>query len=127
MILDVTAALIVNKGKILLARRGPGVPHTGRWEFPGGKPKLEETYEEAIVREIKEELGMTCRVVRFVGEGWDENGEQKIRLLGYELTWESGELTPSDHDLICWVAPEELLSYDLLAPDVPIAKAYIGR
>ncbi|MCG8471770.1 MAG: (deoxy)nucleoside triphosphate pyrophosphohydrolase [Desulfobacterales bacterium] len=124
---DITAALIVKKGKILLARRRPGIAHAGAWEYPGGKPLPDETAEDAIVREIREELGIVCRVVGFVGEGRGQNGEKPIRLLGFEMTWESGEIVPSDHDLIHWVAPENLLDYTLLPPDIPIAKTFIAK
>ena len=120
--LTVTAALIRKEGKILVARRRPGLRHAGRWEFPGGKPEAGETPEEAIVREIQEELGITTSVTDYVGESVAHNGERQIRLLAFELAWEKGSIVPTDHDRIEWALPEGLLAYDLLEPDRPIAR-----
>ncbi|BCS97056.1 NUDIX hydrolase [Desulfoluna limicola] len=125
--LTVTAALIRKEGRILVARRRPGISHAGRWEFPGGKPEQGESPEEAIVREIEEEMGIMTTVDAYFGESIAHNGNTNIRLLVFELTWERGELTPVDHDRIDWVRPEELLGYDLLEPDVPIAREFIER
>ena len=124
--LTVTAALIRKEGKILVARRRPGLRHAGRWEFPGGKPEAGETPEEAIIREIQEELGITTSVTAYVGESIANNGERKIRLLAFELSWDEGTLAPTDHDRIEWALPEALLTYDLLEPDRPIARAIMA-
>lgn len=125
--LTVTAALIRKEGKLLVARRRPGISHAGRWEFPGGKPEKGETPEEAIVREIEEEMGIMTSVDAYFGESIAHNGNTDIRLLVFELTWETGELVPVDHDRVDWVRPEVLLDYDLLEPDIPIARRFIKR
>ncbi len=120
--LTVTAALIRRGDKILIARRRPGLRNAGRWEFPGGKPEAGETPEMAIVREIREELGITTTVTAYIGESIASNDDKEIRLLVFELIWEGGELIPVDHDRIDWVSPEALTGYDLLEPDIPIAQ-----
>lgn len=125
--LTVTAALIRKEGKILIARRRPGISHAGRWEFPGGKPEVGETPEEAIVREIEEEMGIMTTVDAYFGESIAHNGNTDIRLLVFELTWNKGEMTPMDHDRVDWVHPKELLDYDLLEPDIPIAHQCMKR
>ncbi|VFQ44481.1 (deoxy)nucleoside triphosphate pyrophosphohydrolase [Desulfoluna butyratoxydans] len=125
--LTVVAAIIRKKGTILVARHRAGTRHGGRWEFPGGKVEDGETPEEAIVREIREELGIRASVVTYVGESIAHTGTAAIRLLGYELKWESGDLAPTDHDRIDWVRPRDLLSYDLLEPDLPLARRYMQR
>jgi len=125
--LTVTAALIRKEGKILVARHRPGTRHAGRWEFPGGKLEAGETPEEAIVREIREELGIHTRVDAFFGESIAHNGTTDIRLLVFELTWETGDLVLVDHDRIDWVRPQDLLTYELLEPDLPIARKYADR
>ena len=60
----VVAAIIVNSGKVLSCKRGYG-NHKGEWEFPGGKIENGETFEEALKREIKEELDIEIEVERF--------------------------------------------------------------
>lgn len=125
--LTVTAALIRNQGRVLVARRRSGIPHAGRWEFPGGKPEAGETPEEAIVREIREELGIRTTVSAYFGQSLAHNGTTDICLLVFELSWEEGELALTDHDRIDWVRPEALLAYDLLEADRPIARQYMAR
>ena len=55
---QVAAAIIFNKGKILVTRRAPGENLAGYWEFPGGKLEGSETPQECILRELREELGL---------------------------------------------------------------------
>ena len=65
---EVVCAIIYNKdGKIFCTQRGPGRALEGKWEFPGGKVEKHETYEETIVREIKEELNSTILPLEFIG------------------------------------------------------------
>lgn len=118
----VTAAIIRRDGRILLARRGSG-PHQGKWEFPGGKLEHGESEEECLARELREELGIDARVGRFVAESLYDYGRGSILLRAYEVEYPSGDITPVDHDLVEWLLPREIESYDLLPADVPIAQA----
>ena len=63
-VVEVSAALIFQCGKILLTQRPPGSHLAGLWEFPGGKREPLETFEQCLVREIREELGITIAVGR---------------------------------------------------------------
>ena len=54
----VAAAITLEDGRILLQKRAPGTRHAGLWEFPGGKIEAGETPENALIREIEEELGL---------------------------------------------------------------------
>lgn len=55
-------AVIARQGRLLLVRKGPDDPHQpGRWEFPGGRMKLDESPDEALVREVREEVGLHVR------------------------------------------------------------------
>src|SRR5690606_24226333 len=60
-LLIATAALMDDRGRILLARRLENADQGGMWEFPGGKVEIGEMPEEALIREVKEELGVTVR------------------------------------------------------------------
>ena len=62
----VVAAVIERDGAVLLARRKPGGPHGGLWEFPGGKVELNELPEEALAREIYEEFGVAVEIGEFI-------------------------------------------------------------
>ena len=78
--LDVTAALIVRQGKILVARRPYGTRHAGWWEFPGGKQESGETLEACLAREIQEELSLTIDVVRPYARVEHDDGEIALTL-----------------------------------------------
>ena len=59
--IDVVGAVIVKDGAVLCARRGPGSQMAGMWEFPGGKIEAGETPEQAVIRELQEEVGIDAK------------------------------------------------------------------
>ena len=114
----VVGAAIVRQGRLLAARRTTPAAAAGRWELPGGKVEPGESPEDAVVREIREELG--CRVVV---DGWLE-GEQPIasahvlRVARCHLV--DGEPAPGDvHDELRWLPADRLDEVDWLEPDRP--------
>lgn len=113
----VVGAALVRDGRVLAARRTAPAVAAGRWEFPGGKVEAGETPEQALVREVAEELGITIEVRRWLA------GSAPIGTT-YELTvavaevWD-GEPTPAEHDLVRWLAADELDDVDWLEPDRP--------
>ncbi len=119
----VTAAIIRRDGRILLTRRSPGETLAGSWEFPGGKIAAGETPEEALVRELIEELSLTCSIGGKVAESDYHYEHGAFRILAYEAQVESGTLTLSVHDRAEWVEPAKLLDYALSPADIPIAEA----
>ena len=64
----VTGAIIIKEKKVLLMRRAPGKAFAGYWEFPGGKVEENETPEQCLMRELKEELNIEARVKQFFCE-----------------------------------------------------------
>ncbi len=119
---DVTAAIIRNNEKILIARRAQGEKHAGFWEFPGGKLEAGETPEECLKRELFEEFGIDTKNQGFVTESIYEYPAGIIRLLAYSTGIVSGEIKLNVHDSIEWVHIQNLQQYKLLPADVPIAK-----
>ncbi|MDY7989301.1 (deoxy)nucleoside triphosphate pyrophosphohydrolase [Paenibacillus polymyxa] len=115
----VTAAIIHNDGEFLITRRGPDNKHAGKWEFPGGKLEIDETLEECIKREIKEELGIDIEVGQQFGESVYSYGHGSIKLIAFWTTWVSGEIQLIDHDQLRWVNKETILQYDFLPADLP--------
>lgn len=118
----VTAAVIERHGQYLIARRAPGQSHAGRWEFPGGKIEPGESAEECLERELAEEFGVQVRAGKFLIASTHTYPGGAIELLAYETTVISGEFDLRVHDRIAWVHPSEILRYDLLPADVPIAQ-----
>ncbi|MDN4614650.1 (deoxy)nucleoside triphosphate pyrophosphohydrolase [Leifsonia sp. F6_8S_P_1B] len=101
----VVAAVIEREGRLLACRRAPGKDAAGRWEFPGGKVEPGERPEEALVREIREELGVPIHV----GALLDRTTTGRVDLACYAATLAEGAPTAStDHDALQWVAPGDL-------------------
>lgn len=113
----VMGAAVLRDGRLLAARRAAPAALRGRWELPGGKVEPGEDPHEAVVREIREELGCEVRVTG------DLDGEQpvgqglRLRVVTAVLT--AGEPVPHEHDAVRWLAPEELDSVAWLEPDLP--------
>ncbi len=115
--IEVVAAAIVRDGRVLAARRVQPTDVAGGWELPGGKVDADETAEDAVVREIYEELGCTIDIVGAL------EGRVPIKP-GYSMTvkvarLQSGELVPHEHDAVRWLGPEELGDVAWLAADQP--------
>jgi 8-oxo-dGTP diphosphatase len=118
----VTAAIITRDRKVLIARRGPGEKLAGSWEFPGGKVEDGESLQDCLVREMREELGVTVVVGEVVAETEYHYAHGAFRLVGLRTSLIDGEFKLTVHDRIEWVPTEDLLSYALLPADLPIAQ-----
>jgi len=125
--IPVTAAIIKKNGKILIARRKNSLCGNPGWEFPGGKVEPGETSQQCLAREIKEEFSVEIKVGKFVAESKHKIKNKTIRLTAFEAVVLSGIITPAEHEEIAFVNPAELLNYDLLPADVPIAKKVIKQ
>ncbi|MBI4351356.1 MAG: (deoxy)nucleoside triphosphate pyrophosphohydrolase [Elusimicrobia bacterium] len=117
---QVTAAVLVKDGKVLLARRKPGDALAGKWEFPGGKLEPGETPEACLRRELREEFGVDTKIGAFICSSKFEYKHLPIELLAYRVEHLSGEFKLNDHDRIEWAAPAELPKYDLCSADIPV-------
>jgi 8-oxo-dGTP diphosphatase len=120
--IDVAAAVIIENGKVLIARRRPGISQAGQWEFPGGKLKPGETPEQCLAREIREELGIAIAVGEFLGESIHAYPQKTIRLIAYRARLLGGNLKASDHDETAWVGVAELERYPFSPADRPFVE-----
>ena len=117
--IDVVAALIVHDGKIFATQRGYG-EWRGWWEFPGGKKEPGETSEEALVREIREELATEITVDRYVTiVEWDYPTFH-LSMRCYLCSVVSGSLTLLEHEAAAWLDREHLRSVKWLPADEAI-------
>ncbi len=115
--IDVTCALIIQNQKILVAQNNPTSDQAGKWEFPGGKIKPNETDEECIVREILEEMELSVFVSRKLEEVTYDYGHKAIRLIPFICKIEGGKIVLNDHQAIKWLSWEELDDVDFSAAD----------
>ena len=121
--ITVVAALIKKDNKYLIARRSTGDENVmGKWEFPGGKVKDDETEEHAIEREIKEEFEMDINAINFLTNNVCEYPKKTIDLRLYECEYLSGEFHLHDHSEYKFVDKNEIINYDLCPADIPLAK-----
>ena len=117
--INVVAALIVHDGRIFATQRGYG-EWRGWWEFPGGKQEPGETPEEALVREIREELATEISVDRFVTTlEWDYPTFH-LSMRCYLCSVISGSLTLLEHEAAAWLDREHLHSVKWLPADYVI-------
>jgi 8-oxo-dGTP diphosphatase len=118
----VVGAAVVRGGRLLAARRTAPPEAAGRWELPGGKVDPGETPDEALVRELEEELGCTVTVDRWLVGVQPIGTRYVLRVAVCSLS--SGEPAAlSDHDLLAWLGAEEIDDLDWLEPDRPFVPA----
>lgn len=113
----VVAAAIFRDGRLLACRRAAPPELAGRWELPGGKVEPAETPEQALVREIGEELGCLITIEDWL-DAQSPIGETHT-LLAARAHVSAGEIRPREHDQIRWLGPDELDQVDWLEPDLP--------
>lgn len=117
--INVVAALIVHDGKIFATQRGYG-EWRGWWEFPGGKKEPGETPEEALVREIREELATEITVDRYVTTVEWDYPTFHLSMRCYLCSVVSGSLTLLEHEAAAWLDREHLRSVKWLPADEAI-------
>ena len=120
--IPVVAALIVRDGRLLIARRPEGKHMAGRWEFPGGKLEKGESPEEAIEREIREELAAEIRAGRVYQAIAYSYPEKDVLLLFYAASVVSGEPRPVEEAEIRWITLEELYEYTFAPVDAMLVE-----
>jgi len=126
----VGAAIVRNPGRdgrCLAAQRGAHMRLPGKWEFPGGKVEVGEDPRVALVREVREELGLDIVVGELLGTGRDVGDDLVVRLDVYLATIASGELQLLEHAAVRWLAAAELDSLDWADADRPLLAALRER
>jgi len=118
----VVAAVVVREGKLLLCQRPDGDHLPLLWEFPGGKIDAGETPEEALARELDEELGVVATVGPQVAEVLHTYPEKRVWIRFYRATIE-GEPSPLIHERVEWVALGSIGDYPAPPPNAEV----IGR
>jgi mutator protein MutT len=124
--IDVSAALIFHEGKLLITRRHADSHLGGLWEFPGGKREPDETFEQCLVREIREELGMEIGVGKLFEEITHAYEEKTVHLKFFACEWISGEPKTLGCAAFQWIRKNELADYPFPAADAQLLKKLAG-
>lgn len=117
MVVQVAAGLIQRDGRYLIARRKPGVHLGGLWEFPGGKREAEESLEDCLRRELREELGIEVTQPVFYRVLRHAYPEKSVELHFFRCSIRVGQARALDCEDLRWVAPEELRRFEFPAAD----------
>jgi 8-oxo-dGTP diphosphatase len=116
-VIEVSAALIFHHGKLLITRRHANAHLGGLWEFPGGKREAEETFEQCLVRELREELGVEVEVGELFEEISHAYAEKTVLLKFFICKLISGKPRTLDCAAFKWVAKTELADFEFPAAD----------
>lgn len=123
----VTAAVIERDGKVLVARRRPGLIAAGLWEFPGGKLEEGEDPRRGLEREILEEFGVRSEAGELVCSVPFEGSLRSFELVVLRVKILSADFTLTDHDDVRWLAPSEMDEAVFSRPDRPVVRLLAGR
>lgn len=126
-IVQVVGAAILQGGTCLVAQRSVTMPLPLKWEFPGGKLEPGEDPRQALVREIREELGVEIEVGVWLGRGESVDGRRRIELDVFEAALVAGEVRLAEHRRYGWFGADEIAGLDWAAADVPVLGALVQR
>jgi 8-oxo-dGTP diphosphatase len=122
VVLVAACALVDADGRVLLAQRPQGKPMAGLWEFPGGKVESGERPEQSLIRELKEELGISVKEDCLAPLTFASHAYPDFHLLMplYVCRRWEGAVTALEGQTLAWVRPNRLRDYEMPPADVPL-------
>src|SRR5689334_20865979 len=128
LLIAAACALIDADGRVLIAQRPEGRSMAGLWEFPGGKVEAGERLEQTLIRELREELGISVKEdclapLTFASHSYPEF--QLLMPLYVCRRWE-GTVTAQEGQQLTWVRPNKLRDYPMPPADLPLIPHLIG-
>ena len=119
--INVVAGIIYrDDGKFLIAQRNLKKNQGGLWEFPGGKVEAGETCEEALAREIREEMAADIAVGEKVGENIHHYPEKDIKLMFYKAKLLSKDITLLEHEDYKWITKDDKNKFEFAGADIKV-------
>jgi 8-oxo-dGTP diphosphatase len=128
LILVAACALVDPDGRVLIAQRPPGKTMAGLWELPGGKVEDGERPEDALIRELEEELGIVVNEACLAPLTFASHVYPEFHLLMplYVCRRWEGTATAREHAKLAWVRPNRLRDYPMPPADAPLVPHLIG-
>ena len=123
--IDVTCAIILRDGKILATQRSEKMNLPLKWEFPGGKIEQNETPENCLQREIREELNLEIELLKKLETRSFTYETFLINLIPFITNYLSGEISLTEHKDFKWLTIEELMLLDWAPADIAVVKDFL--
>ena len=118
--IEVVAGVIYKEDKFLIAQRKLKKAQGGFWEFPGGKLEKNETYEDALKREIKEEFNADIKVDKYIGENVHHYPDRDIKLVFYKATLLSDNIELLEHEDYKWITKDDKDKFEFAGADIKV-------
>lgn len=115
--IEVVAGVIYKDNEFLIAKRNSKKDQGGLWEFPGGKVEKNETKQEALIREIKEEFNADIQVEEYIGENIHHYLEKDIKLIFYKAKLISKDIELLEHEDSRWITKQEKDKFEFAGAD----------
>lgn len=123
--IEVVCAIVEQHGRVLLTQRSEQMREPMLWEFPGGKLEPGETEQQALVREIKEELNIDVKPYHRLDPVQQLYPNHTIVLIPYLCQYNGGVISLLEHRAYRWATPGELAGFNWCPADVPIVEDYL--
>lgn len=121
-LLEVVAGIVWRQGRILASLRPEEKILGGYWEFPGGKVEAGESLEEALIRELREEVSIEAQTVSYWKSSEYKYPQGPVLMHFLHVNSFKGEAKPLENQTLRWVYPHEALEMEFLPPDLPLLK-----
>ncbi len=121
-VVEVAAGLLEEEGRLLVARRPPGVHLGGLWEFPGGKREAGESWEGCLARELREELGIEVEVGEEAYRVRHDYPDRTVEIRFFRCRRLAGEPRPLGAAAVAWVPAADLPRYSFPPADAEIVR-----
>ena len=118
----VAAGVILRESRILVSKRHQGAHQGGLWEFPGGKVEADESVEQALARELKEELGIVVNLARPLMKVEHDYGDKQVVLDVWLVRDFAGEAVGREGQVVQWCSPEGLAELAFPEANSPIVE-----
>jgi 8-oxo-dGTP diphosphatase len=119
----VVAGILEREGRVLICRRRADQPHALKWEFPGGKIEGDETPQAALIRELREELGIESEPAEEMTRyEFAYEGKKPILLIFLRVPGWAGEMENRIFETVAWEEWGRLKDYDFLEGDAPFLR-----
>ena len=118
--------LIDDAGRVLVTRRAPDTHQGGLWEFPGGKVEAGETLQEALARELREELGVLVEATEALMVLEHDYGDKQVRLDVHRVTRWLGQPRGLEGQPLAWQQPEQLRDWAFPTANRPILERLLS-